>query len=91
METLMKAARAGGLNENEVKEFLESGEDRITIKNKIRMAGSEINGVPHIVICGSPVSHTSLISGRKRDFTIEGAVEEEKYVKTFIQVDKEFN
>jgi len=29
--------------------------------------------------------------GRKRDFTIEGAVEEDKYLKTFIQVDKEFN
>jgi predicted DsbA family dithiol-disulfide isomerase len=54
METLMKAAKAGDLNETEVKEFLESGEDRMTVKNKIRMAGGEINGVPHIVICGSP-------------------------------------
>jgi predicted DsbA family dithiol-disulfide isomerase len=40
----------------------------------------DIDGVPHIVICG-----------RRRDFTIEGAVEEDKYVKTFLQVDKEFN
>jgi predicted DsbA family dithiol-disulfide isomerase len=79
METLMKAAKDAGLNETEVKEFLESGEDRMTIKNQIRMNG-DIDGVPHIVICG-----------RKRDFTIEGAVEEEKYVKTFVQVDKEFN
>jgi predicted DsbA family dithiol-disulfide isomerase len=79
METLMKAAKDAGLNETEVKEFLESGEDRMTIKNQIRMNG-DIDGVPHIVICG-----------RKRDFTIEGAIEEEKYIKTFVQVNKEFN
>jgi predicted DsbA family dithiol-disulfide isomerase len=91
METLMKAAKAGGLDETQVKEFLESGEDKMTVKNKIRMAGGEINGVPHIVICGSSRSYVANPIGRKRDFTVEGAVEEEKYVKTFVQVDKEFN
>jgi predicted DsbA family dithiol-disulfide isomerase len=80
METLTKAARDADLNEAEVKDFLESGEDRMTVKNQIRMANGEIDGVPHIVIYG-----------RKRDFTIDGAVEEEKYVQTFILVDKEFN
>lgn len=75
----MKAAKDAGLNEKEIKEFLDSGEDRMTIKNLIRMNG-DVDGVPHIVICG-----------RRRDFTIEGAVDEEKYVKTFVQVDKEFN
>lgn len=75
----MKAAKDAGLNEKDVKEFLDSGEDRMTIKNQIRMNG-DIDGVPHIIICG-----------RRRDFTIEGAVEEDKYVKTFLQVDKEFN
>jgi len=49
----MKAAKAGGLNKAEVKEFLESGEDKMTIKNKMRQTGAEVDGVPHIVICGS--------------------------------------
>ena len=53
METLMKAARDGGLNEAEVKEFLESEEDRMTIRNKIRQTNGEIDGVPHILICGT--------------------------------------
>jgi len=53
METLLKAARDAGLNEAEVKEYLESGEDRMTIKNKIRMVNGDIDGVPHIVICGT--------------------------------------
>jgi len=52
----------------------------MTVKNAIRRTDGEIDGVPHIVVCG-----------RKRDFTISGAVEEEKYLQTFIQVDKEFN
>jgi predicted DsbA family dithiol-disulfide isomerase len=52
-ETLMKAAKEGGLNETEVAEFLESGEDRMTIKNAIRRTSPEVDGVPHIVICGS--------------------------------------
>jgi len=53
MDTLMKAAKAGGLDENEVKEYLESGEDKMTIKNQIRRTNGEIDGVPYIVICGS--------------------------------------
>lgn len=91
METLMKAATAGGLDEKEVKEFLESGEDRMTIKNQIRRTNGDIDGVPHIVICGTDSCSPNWLAGRKRDFTIEGAVEEEKYIKTFVQVDKEFN
>ena len=88
----MKAAKDGGLNEKEVKEYLESGEDSFTIKNKIRMGNGDIDGVPYVVICGTSSdivqdSHP----GRKRDFTVQGAVEEDKYIKTFIQVDKEFS
>jgi len=52
METLLKAAKEGGLNVDEVKEYLESGEDRMTIRNKIRQTSGEIDGVPYIVICG---------------------------------------
>jgi predicted DsbA family dithiol-disulfide isomerase len=52
METLLKAAKDGGLIIEEVKEFLESGEDRMTIRNKIRQTSGEIDGVPYIVICG---------------------------------------
>jgi len=48
----LKAAREGGLDESQVKEYLESGEDRVTIKNQIRMSNDEIDGVPYIVICG---------------------------------------
>jgi hypothetical protein len=51
-ETLLKAARDGGLNETEVARFLESGEDRMTVKNAIRRTNGEIDGVPHIVVCG---------------------------------------
>ena len=91
IETLMKAAKAGGLDEKEVKEFLESGEDTMTIKNQIRRTNSKIDGVPHIVICGTGSCSPNWLLGRKRNFTIDGAVEEEKYIKTFIQVDKEFN
>src|SRR5271154_2122495 len=53
MDTLMKAAKAGGLDEKEVKEYLESGEDKMTIKNQIRRTNGEIDGVPHIVVCGT--------------------------------------
>lgn len=87
----MKAAKDGGLDEKEVKEYLESGEDKFTIKNKIRMVDGDIDGVPYIVICGKSHIHQDLQPGRKRDFTVQGAVEEDKYIKTFIQVDKEFN
>ena len=80
MGTLPKTANTAGLDEVKVKEYLESGEDKMTIKNQIRMTNGEIDGVPHIVICG-----------RKRDFKIDGAVDEEKYINTFIQVGKEFN
>ena len=81
METLLKAAKDGGLDETKVKEYLEStGDDRMTVQNQIRMKIGEIDGVPHIVICG-----------RKGDSKIDGAVEEEKYINTFIQVEKEFN
>jgi predicted DsbA family dithiol-disulfide isomerase len=52
----LKAARDAGLNESEVKAFLDSGEDRTTVKNKIRMANGEIDGVPHIIICGNTLS-----------------------------------
>jgi predicted DsbA family dithiol-disulfide isomerase len=90
IETLLNAAKAGGLDETAVKQYLESSADRITIKNKIRRVNGEIDGVPYIIICGSAVL-VRLTVGRKRDFTIEGAVEEEKYLKTFIQVAKEFN
>jgi predicted DsbA family dithiol-disulfide isomerase len=86
----LNAAKAGGLDETAVKQYLESSADRITIKNKIRRVNGEIDGVPYIIICGSAVL-VRLTVGRKRDFTIEGAVEEEKYLKTFIQVAKEFN
>lgn len=48
----MKAANDGGLDERKVKEYLESGEDKFTIKNKIRMVDGDIDGVPYIVICG---------------------------------------
>jgi len=65
METLLKAARDGGLNETEVKEYLESGEDRITIKNKIRMVNGDIDGVPHIIICGSMSIYFTSLIGRK--------------------------
>ena len=91
METLMKAAKDGGLDEKEVKEYLESGEDKFTIKNKIRMVDGDIDGVPYIVICGKSHIDKDLHPGRKRDFTVQGAVEEDKYIKTFIQVGKEFN
>jgi predicted DsbA family dithiol-disulfide isomerase len=91
METLMKAAKDGGLNEKEVKEYLESGEDSFTIKNKIRMVDGHIDGVPYVVICGTSDIVQDSHPGRKRDFTVQGAVEEEKYIKTFIQVDKEFS
>lgn len=91
METLMKAAKDGGLDEKEVKEYLESGEDKFTIKNKIRMVDGDIDGVPYIVICGKSHIDKDLHPGRKRDFTVQGAVEEDKYIKTFIQVEKEFN
>jgi predicted DsbA family dithiol-disulfide isomerase len=91
METLMKAAKDGGLDEKEVKEYLESGEDKFTIKNKIRMVDGDIDGVPYIVICGKSHIDKDLHLGRKRDFTVQGAVEEDKYIKTFIQVEKEFN
>ena len=49
----MKAAKAGGLDEKEVKEYLDSGEDKMTIKNQIRRTNGEIDGVPYIVICGA--------------------------------------
>jgi predicted DsbA family dithiol-disulfide isomerase len=52
LETLLKAAREGSLNEVEVRQFLESGEDRMTVKNAIRRVNGDIDGVPHIVICG---------------------------------------
>jgi predicted DsbA family dithiol-disulfide isomerase len=59
METLLKAAKEGGLNMDEVKEYLESGEDRMTIRNKIRQTNGEIDGVPYIVICGSSMCRCS--------------------------------
>jgi predicted DsbA family dithiol-disulfide isomerase len=52
METLLKAAREAGLDETNAKKYLESGEDRMTVKNKIRMVDGEIDGVPYIIICG---------------------------------------
>lgn len=54
----MKAAKDGGLDEQKVKEYLESGEDKSTIKNKIRMVDGDIEGVPYIVICG--ISFTNI-------------------------------
>ena len=78
METLLEAAKDAGLDETKVIQYLESGEDRTTVKNQIRTTNVEIDGVPHMVICG-----------RKRDFKIDGA--EEKYINTFIQVDNEIN
>jgi predicted DsbA family dithiol-disulfide isomerase len=86
----MKAAREGGLNESEVAAYLESGDDRISIKSAMRRADGELDGVPYIVICGLPLDRI-LISGRRRDFKISGTVKEDQYLKTFIQVDKEFN
>jgi predicted DsbA family dithiol-disulfide isomerase len=59
METLMKAAKDGGLDEQKVKEYLESGEDKFTIKNKIRMVDGDIEGVPYIVICGISFTNRS--------------------------------
>ena len=53
METLMKAAQAGGLDEKEVQKYLESGEDKMMIRNQIRRTNGEIDGVPHVVICGT--------------------------------------
>jgi len=57
----MRAAKAGGLDEKEAKEFLESGEDKMTIKNQIRRTNGEIDGVPHIVICGTGSCSLKLI------------------------------
>jgi len=59
METLMKAAKDGGLDEQKVQEYLESGEDKFTIKNKIRMVDGDIEGVPYIVICGISFTNRS--------------------------------
>ena len=53
METLMEAAKAGGLDEKEVQEYLQSGEDKMAIRSQIQRTNAEIEGVPHIVICGT--------------------------------------
>ena len=73
MKTLMKAARDGGLDEKEVKEYLESGEDKFTIKNKIRMVDGDIDGVPYIVICGKSFFQLKLMYREETRFYGSGS------------------
>ena len=79
-DTLLKAAAAGGIDEQEARDFL-SDEDEGLIEVKIlvrEQASNGVDAVPYIVI-----------EGKKRDFTLEGAKEVEEYVKTLEQVIKE--
>lgn len=78
--TLVKAALAAGVPEEEAKAFIEDEYEALQeTKMLIReQAGNGIDSVPYVVL-----------EGKKRDFTIEGAREVEEYVKELEKVAKE--
>ena len=79
-ETLLKAAKAAGLDEAEAKAFIEDESEGLQdVKMLIGdQARNGIDAVPYVVI-----------EGKRRDFTLEGAKETSEYAKVLEQVAKE--
>ena len=78
--TLLKAAFAAGIPEQEARAFIEDEYEGLQeTKMLIReQAGNGIDSVPYVVL-----------EGKRRDFTIEGAKEVGEYVKELEKVAKE--
>jgi len=78
--TLLKAATAAGVDEQEAKKFIEDEEERkMETKKEIReQADNEVDSVPYV-----------MVEGRRRDFTLIGAKSVEEYMKCLKQVEKE--
>jgi predicted DsbA family dithiol-disulfide isomerase len=79
-ETLLKAARAAGVDEKEAKALIEDEYEGLNeVKGMIReQAGNGVDSVP-----------TIMIEGKRRDDTLVGAKEVEEYIKSFEQIAKE--
>ncbi|KXT03577.1 hypothetical protein AC578_10025 [Pseudocercospora eumusae] len=79
-ETLVAAAKEAGIEEGDVRKFLEDEEEGLAdVKMMIReQAGNGVDSVPYIVF-----------EGKRRDITLEGAREVDEYVKTLNQIIKE--
>lgn len=79
-ETLLTAAKEAGIEEADVKKFLEDEDEGLAdVKMMIReQAGNGIDSVPYIVF-----------EGKRRDITLEGAREVDEYVKTLNKIIKE--